>query len=57
MREIAKRLRRAEVDLDHEQLVILLRQEGLALSSVANRARDGIRLNEPLSLHASESKN
>lgn len=51
MREVSKRLRRTEIQLDHEQLIILLSKEGLALTSIAHRARDRVRLNEPIDLH------
>lgn len=51
MCEVAKRLRRTEIQLNHEQLVVLPCEEGLALPAISHRTRDGVRLNEPVALH------
>lgn len=40
MREISKRLRGTEIQLYHEQHIVLLSKEGLTLPSITNRTRD-----------------
>ena len=51
MREISKCLRRTEIQLNHVKMVILSSKEGLALTSISHRTRDGVRLNESVTLH------